>query len=482
MKLSAVKILILLAVTLVAPSVMAVDIYVDSGGSNTSPYDTWEKAATTIATAQSASSSGDVIYISGGASTKTYTGQIVGKAGVSFKAGALSASPSGHDGIVILAYVGNEGIYSNANNVVVDGYSSGTQKIRVTTSSSGVTITGAVTGNVLRGIEITGPTNGISINTGAVEISYCYIHDLALDSDRAIYANTPGGTAYGTISVHHNTIEAWNDPDRAGTGADGIQANANISIYNNTIRSIANVDYSEAQHNDAIQMGEGSYVKIYNNELSGWTSYGMYLEFSNDNVYIYNNYIWGSRNAIDCGGQDDRDNWYILNNTIADCINDTPVAGIRIYNANDTKVLSNFNIENNIIVNCPGAAISAADGNYTCGAHGSEVGMIVDYNVHVAGAAGSNSVVCDGGTYSQTHDGGTTQPTFVTYSAGGGAANDLSLAAGDMVAQNTGVSFSAVFTTDILGTTRSASWDIGAYEYYEQGSIHGITSMGVSKK
>lgn len=41
-----------------------------------------------------------------------------------------------------------------------------------------------------------------------------------------------------------------------------------------------------------------------------------------------------------------------------------------------------------------------------------------------------------------------------------------------------------IFTTDYSGVNRpqGAAWDIGAYEYYEQGSIRGVTSMGVSKK
>lgn len=38
-------------------------IYCDSAGSNTSPYDTWAKAATTLSTAIGAWSSGDVIYV-----------------------------------------------------------------------------------------------------------------------------------------------------------------------------------------------------------------------------------------------------------------------------------------------------------------------------------------------------------------------------------------------------------------------------------
>lgn len=40
------------------------DMYVDDNGSNTSPYDTWAKAATTIATALAAQAAGERIYIS----------------------------------------------------------------------------------------------------------------------------------------------------------------------------------------------------------------------------------------------------------------------------------------------------------------------------------------------------------------------------------------------------------------------------------
>jgi hypothetical protein len=41
-------------------------LYVSASGSNTSPYDTWAKAATTISTAVAAVSAGDTIYVEGG--------------------------------------------------------------------------------------------------------------------------------------------------------------------------------------------------------------------------------------------------------------------------------------------------------------------------------------------------------------------------------------------------------------------------------
>ena len=52
-------------------------------------------------------------------------------------------------------------------------------------------------------------------------------------------------------------------------------------------------------------------------------------------------------------------------------------------------------------------------------------------------------------------------------------------------ARTGGVDLSATgFSTDVRGVARpqGATWSRGAYEYYEQGSIHGVTSMGVSKK
>lgn len=54
------------------------DIYVSSSGSNTSPYDTWAKAATSFATAVTLAAAGDVIHVASGftqslTSTTTYT-------------------------------------------------------------------------------------------------------------------------------------------------------------------------------------------------------------------------------------------------------------------------------------------------------------------------------------------------------------------------------------------------------------------------
>lgn len=100
------KILMTLMMLAVCSPAWGATYYVSPSGSNASPYDTWAKAATNIATAlNAATASGDIIEIDGGTSGITYAVIDTSYDGVTFR----GSSEPGHNGQVTI-----DGVTSNA--------------------------------------------------------------------------------------------------------------------------------------------------------------------------------------------------------------------------------------------------------------------------------------------------------------------------------------------------------------------------------
>jgi hypothetical protein len=191
------------------------------------------------------------------------------------------------------------------------------------------------------------------------------------------------------------------------------------------------------------------------------------------NIYVYNNLIVETNNVT--GSQangiyitqtyssDSVSNIGIWNNTIIG----TSAYGLSFYDATGSGNLSNVSIENNIIRNCgqlTTAAVIFGASPSTYSSHGGS-GLVFDYNsisgtntagpkVYFKGTAYATLAALQAATDIQDH-GLDTDPTL---NSDYKATNESSNIVGAGVTQT-------YFTVDKDGTTRSGSWDIGAYEY-----------------
>jgi Right handed beta helix region len=439
--------------------------YVDKDAAGSNDGTSWDNAWKSFAAIQT--EPGGTVYISGGSTSKTYTEELIVSGGATFKAGALSPSPEGHSGTVIIDQTGKSDVISvRGDNITIDGWSDGVQKIKVVGATRGID-TGYHENIVLKGIEFTEQTDkGIFFADSSGEMAHIYVHGGksvgGKEYDAGIFfGSTIAYPVFDRIIIHDSEIAVPKCTQNNGQGADAIQASGAATIYNNKLSAYFDATYpcADAQHGDAIQPGGRTHFKIYNNEIHGFSSYGFYMEFANQHVYIYNNYFWDTRGAIILGNNIPAyDDFRIENNTIVDCLDvksGAPTPPIS-FDPPTSTTATNFYIRNNIVVNCNGGILS------TLACPGQ---VVVDYNVIAAGAGGSSNLRCAGNTYIQPNYGSTKVPTFVSYVAGGGATNNVHVVSGDMVAKNRGVVGFFNYDKDDVSRPQETAWDIGAYEF-----------------
>ena len=460
-------------------------------------------------------SAGDTLYIDGGSSGVTYTATgnnmlTVGASGsegspITIATGAKSPSPSGHDGMV--TFDGN-GSYNTLvsmarDYVTLDGEKSGAINWRLTNCSMGdynpaISIGGNDYQKVLY-VQIDIVNTGISgAYTDYVEIAYNNIFDIRGQAAVfAICSNTGGGGCGGTVagyglgSIHHNTIRV-NTAAPSGYGPDGLQNGGGFDIYNNNFSSI-NGSIVGAQHPDYLQ-NAGPYLRIYNNEFRNPIDSAIDFDVSGnmngklDYTLIYNNVFvcdstissqasWPS--GVRVYNQTDSTITYFVfaNNTFVDWGSSGAKNGYPFrFQTGGSASASNSLIQNNIFYNSGNGSYDAFIITASSGA--TQADWNFDYNLINAGDNGDATVTIDGSSYTQSNP-RTTAPTFTTYSAGS-AANVYTLSSADTGAKDLGDStgLTGYFTTDKDGTTRSGTWDIGAYEYSEEtptNTIQGIT-------
>lgn len=473
-------------------SSFATNWYMDSaasaGNDGTSWGDAWETFGDVV-WGGAGVVAGDTLYISGGATSKTYTATAeymltVGVSGtaespVTVATGAKSSAPTGHDGTVI--FEGSDSwwglVYANNRSyIVIDGEKSGSrnwtfQNCTTVADAAAVVIPGG-TGNKLTYVTITAVGMGVwATYADELEISYCSITDVRRDNAiRCIVANSDA-TEFGLTKIHHNTIQTnYNTVD--GAGPDGIQSGMSTDIYNNYFYTAEGVQVG-GQHPDMCQTA-GKYHRIYNNIFRNAVDSTIDIGIDNAwgghwiHCWIYNNIFTSDSDATMPAGtatgirayvpnDNPIDDIKICNNTFVDRTGITGGNQINL-TLNGTEEVTNSLIQNNLFYNCAkssyylvniGTTLNGADWN-------------VDYNLTNAGASGVATMWVDGELYTQDHP-RTTAPTFVSY-VEMNPANDYHLATEDTGARGQGVDLSAYFTTDKEGVTRSA-WDIGAYEY-----------------
>lgn len=262
--------------------------YVATNGSNTPPYDTWGKAATSIQVAIDAANPGDTIIVG---SSGTGHGDGVYTENVNVTKSLTIKSESGYATTTVIATNANDHVFEvTANNVTIGGEGCGF-------SIYGATGSGYFT--YYAGIYLSGTTN-------------CTIHDNRCGWDSEHY-NTEG---IYLSSSSNNTITGNATSSNNDCGIFLYYFSSNNTITNNSALNNNYGIYLHASGNNTV-MGntadnnklEGIHLYDSNaNTFTGNTAssnahYGIYLYSSSNNTFYLNNlYNNPSGNAYVYGG------------------------------------------------------------------------------------------------------------------------------------------------------------------------------------
>ena len=530
------KILIIFLYLLISSPLFAEDLYVrpandcsgsPCGATNGSDWDNAFNGFSDISWGAGAGSvsDGDTLYLSGGATTATYSS---GSAGTELTIGSsgssnvsrvtltVSTADPDHDGTAIIQCTQGSGsqqpkgiVGANLEFITISGVDSN-KHIRITgcinpgnkDNGLGVELYGNVypSGNIVEYVQVDACNNGVNISGEDSELRYSSVTDIR--GDYAVRTGANGSEAFDLLSVHNNTIQTNVDYAGTGYGPDGIQPTSDgVSVYNNIIYAADGTAYG-GQHNDMVQ-NSADHTKVYNNSFydchDSCFDYDMYHSTSPNNIQIYNNIFWITSSHFRDNSEwpvairiyhsstgaapTSFDEFRIYNNTFVDYSTGSggysPVRFGLDGNCNISSAVTNVEIKNNIFYNMGGGSKAALELTH---ANSSVTDFNVDYNALYAGGSGNTNIKFNSTTYgtgdwgaSIQENGMTGQPLFASYTEDS-ENNDFNLQSGDTVGKDRGVDLSSYFTTDKDGTTRSGTWDIGAYEYgSETDQITGVT-------
>ncbi|MBN2102512.1 hypothetical protein JW835_00560 [bacterium] len=285
--------------------------YVDNAAIGLNNGSSWDNAWPGFAYIQwNTVQPGDILYISGGTTEKTYYERL------SIVASGTEENPiiikvghePGHAGNVIITNDGPLGgisiIYRDY--ITIDGNRNGERKLIVQNCTvPGIKVYGAYGIKLSHleihhnGDEVDWDNSGITFTaTGYVEprpnleICYCHIHHNWQD---AISGFGPIASGFGYISIHDNEIsDVVDDGFECGSGG--------VDFYNNSMHD-RSYDGGDG-HPDGVAFNGAEYYRVYNNRFYNFrrgTAYINYEPFYNtsppsprpgDHVYIYNNLIY----------------------------------------------------------------------------------------------------------------------------------------------------------------------------------------------
>jgi hypothetical protein len=435
-------------------------IYVDPNGSNTSPYDTWAKARTTLP--NSGISAGDTVFISGGSSSQTYT---------------LSSSwspPGGTSGNPTTYQVGQDAGHSGT--VIVDGNNTANQCIAV---PNYVVIDGEYNGEKRLVLQNSVANPIYAYQRTNFTLKYftadddCYFHSahyyeishFEISSTYDAGMMMGGETevtllGVGANSIHDGVFYLSQADDASGNGCDGIQWAYSCDIYNNQFIGVQN-GYAHGQHQDGVQTGSGQ-LRIFNNYFKDLGNYSIFLDCfgSIDDVQIYNNEFQHTASKWSGGYQQD-------------------VAVGRDGGASGTLYFTDIIVANNTCSNVAGSCIVMGSGAQAIWDSSDQAFNNVSANSN--GFTFPSVITGYASPTNKTLTAGLTA-VFVDYKTLGNGVSDLHLKATDTILIDQGVSMASYFTTDKDGFSRpqGAAWDIGAYEYAAGGSQ--LMSLGAGSQ
>lgn len=386
---------------------------------------------------------GDTLYISGGSTSKTYSGTLtVGASGTSESArvtidvGANSPAPSGHDGLVIIDGAGaTHCIYIRTRSyVTVNGLSGSALKLQTQNSS--------------------GHEGSVRVDDGSyVNIDYIKVNNAnssGVRMDGATYSRIRG-CDIRTGNVSNNT---QTDGIYLQFGHDNIIEDNTVVLGNN----------GTSGHNDCLQVNNNERNTVIRGNWFSYTpgrgngdSQALIVRGITGAVtmYVYNNVIIGSslqcnQSAMFCGNGygTAKGAWYIWNNIIvAQCPNGV---ALRLYLTETNTVAS---LKNNIMYSPNGWAI-LADSGVTVPS------SVITNNLIYSGKSGN---AYSGLTLGSGNITGVNPTSF--WNPNDGYRTTSSSA--PWIDKGTGTGISSYFTTDRDGNARpsGSGWDIGTYEY-----------------
>jgi hypothetical protein len=470
-------------------SVFAANWYVDNAKASGSNNGTsWTNAWRSFADINWGSiNPGDTIYISGGATSKTYNETLtIGASGSNGSPITIAVGTgAGHNGTIILDEQNtredciNIGTY---NWITIDGEVSGQRHIECKDSTRYGVRSLDNQGITLRYLYVhdTGNSSddhGVLLSGTNCLIEYCIIENSYQDGLRL--TGLTGATGYAqAATARYNIIR--------GMGDDGVVMDDGVDFYGNTIGPWGVT--GAAGHPDGIQM-YGGWNRIYNNTFyddgnhDNGSNALLFVDLFTNHSYnhhrIYNNvfYVAGGRYSTDCyfaimikyENLTSLDDVLIADNTFVDI----PWSAIWLSTMGANHAATNFKITNNIIYNASkrngtGNVIALDAGNYTTS------DVIVENNAIYEGPKGSQGISFDGTDYGTVakfdaalgFNNKHCNVAFTNYIEGNGTGSNYHLTSSDTCAKDAGSNLSAIFTFDKDNNMRlDAKWDIGAYEF-----------------
>lgn len=498
---------------LLAPLVLAAVLsasganwYVDAAAAGAANGTSWTDAwpdPTNVVWGVSGVTAGDTLYISGGASSQTYTNpwKILASGTAESPITIRVGQDAGKNGSVIFdgdrygsTCTSNFVSASGYNNITWNGEVSGAKRFvfrniyNVTNRENiaGCIRASTVTNTSVRFVVFTNVNTGIHFQTVSnVSISYC---DFYVRGDAAIRLWGTSGTTWDQNSVYSNNITLMWDGEG---GPDGIQGPlTGVTIRGNRFGVMKTTEFTHiGQHPDYIQSAGSQkpprWLRITQNDFLNIADSAIDCDPDSptaaiedieiiNNVFriteaddLYPNYIRLYNNNSESPYPTYYQNVHIINNLFADNTSNNTTVVSFTSELGDNPGTNNL-LANNIFVNCGGVNNYIWRVRPTRGTGQSE--WTITNNIMYP-STGSSIVTWLANDYTvkqwkETFDPSTQTnlPTFRSYDFAS-AANNFRLSGSDEVALNKGINYSSIFTTDFDGNTRGGAWDIGPFEY-----------------
>ena len=485
--------------------------------SGTSITDAWQSMADVV-WGVSGVAAGDTLFISGGATTKTYAESwTVGASGSQGSPITIrTATNASHTGVVIFD-LGSYGNFSPSNvvncyqqYVTFDGGASSNMAIvncaNQTNSYGACGIYGEDTEAIkvlhVNFTNVNNPVRLVAPGPGEIEgceVAWCWMERVRGEAAVGMFASE--GASFDVHKIHNNVFRlAYNAESPPGyelyLGPDGLQTANSMAIFSNRFEILVVADiFTSDQHPDYIQ-SVGNKVRIFDNEFinvgDSHINLGTTQNPTMSEVWCYNN-VHRITTEIDPYPEYFRmyssstpteaiSSIKIFNNTFLDNTGGYRVFRFGPWFGNPTA--TGIEIKNNLFINCGnGSAVDTmvhidTSTAYTASAFSFGGNVFYSTNDNYISFLGTNYTFAQWATNETTAS--TNLPTFVGY-VYQDAASDVHLDSTDTVAKDTGQNLSAYFERDAEYVYRpqGSAWDRGAFEATSAPPPAGPTNLSV---